>query len=129
VRDSIVLRTFCQFCNCNTEFSVTFCISNLLYISTFYHTFYGRVYHKQEHEARCGHKRILSANTFVTDGLSKKAFVFGLSLTCSTTPSRFCISPHMASSPVDLITKINVISSLKDIFEKNNLSFFVRSLM
>jgi hypothetical protein len=123
VRDSIVLRTFCQVCVCKTEFSVTFCISNLLYTSTFYHTFYGRVCHKHEHAARCGRKRILSANTFVTDGLSKKVFVFGLSLTCSTTQSRFVFLLTWLVRLLTLSQRWNVISSLKDIFETNTLSF------
>jgi hypothetical protein len=34
---------------------------------------------------------------------------------------RICISPHMASSLLEVITKLNIVSSFKYIFERNVL--------
>ena len=53
-RDSLALCIFLQVFVRTTEFSVTFCITHLFYISPFYHNFYGCVHHKQERAARGG---------------------------------------------------------------------------
>ena len=53
------------------------------------------------------------ANTFASDSLSKKAFVFGLSLTCSTRPSRFAFLLTLLVRLLTLSQRWNVESFWK----------------
>ena len=123
VRNNFFLCIFCQFFICKTEFSVTFCISNSSYISRFYHTFYGCL--SQAGTCSTWWKVEDIVRKYICDRLSKKVFAFRLSLTCSTTPSGFAFLLTWLVRVLTLSQRLNVVSSLQDIFERNIYYLFL----